>query len=723
MFAYRGNTISPAGHSRFLMLNEQWFTDLARAAATAETGGEGGPYTSCIMKSRLFAWLAMSAAILLGGCSGDVSAYIVAGTISGLSASGLVLQNDGGDTLAVQIGASTFQFSTAVAGGGNYDVTVASQPAGLVCTVSNGSGTNIQATVTNVAVSCNANTFTIGGAISGLTASGLVLQDNGTDSLTIAANATTFQFPAAIAGGGGYSVSPSAQPAGLTCTVSNGVGSKVSANVAGIRVTCSPSTVTLGGTISGLTASGLVLEDNGADGLTIPANAATFQFPTPLAYGSAYAVTVSAQPPTQTCSVAHGANTATANVTGIAVSCVNIPTYTITPMSGTNGSISPSTPTTVNSGASQSFVATPNAGYGVYQWLLDGNVAQTGGDVYTLSNVVANHTVQVSFATTTLTPSVTALALSVNDTALNAALTGNARQLVISNTGSIPATNLSISYPAWPSGTTASSTCGSTLAPASTCTITVTPGLNATAGANAASCTAGIAPVPGVVSVTSDESAATSVNVTVLGYGCIYQGGYVFAVDDTTPSTGSVSGKVAALTDQAPGYPNGVVWASDGTPGQPDYFNIPGIYQTSTTPCAGAVDGACDSAQIVAHYSPASVFPPSLYAAGLCLGAINGYTDWYLPAICEMGYDSASRGTGCGTSSSPLLQNMQSSLVDNPVTMGNALSSYYWSATEYSAIPEGQAWVQYFAGGGGAIQITGVKFVAAGARCARALTN
>lgn len=664
----------------------------------------------------------MSAALLLGGCGGDGSGYIVAGTINGLSASGLVLQNNGGDNLTVQIAASSFQFSTSVAAGGSYDVTVAAQPAGLVCTVTNGAGTNVQGTITNAAVSCDANTYTIAGTISGLTSTGLVLQNNGTDSLTVAANATTFQFQTAIAAGGGYGVVPLAQPAGLTCTVSSGVGSKVNANIDSIRVTCSPATVALGGTISGLTANGLVLQDNGSDSLTILANATTFQFPTPIAYGSTYAVTVSAQPPTQTCSVAHGASTATVNVTGIAVSCVNIPTYTITPTSGANGSITPSTPVTVNSGAGVSLVATPNSGYGVYQWLLDGTVVQAGGDVYTLSHVTANHTVQVSFATATLTPSVAALALSVSGMAFNTALTGNARQLVISNTGSIPATNLSISYPTWPSGTTASTTCGSTLAPASTCTITVTPGSIATPGAGAASCTTGIAPVPGVVSVTSDQSATTSVNVAVLGYGCIYQGGYVFAIDDTMSNTGSIGGKVAALSDQAPAYPNGVVWASDGTPAQPDFFNIPGIYETSTSPCIGNADGACDTAQIVAHYSPASAFPLSLYAAGLCLGdASNGYSDWYLPAICEMSYDSNSSGTGCGTSSTPLVQNMQSNLVDNSVI--NALSGYYWSATEFSGDPQVVAWLQYFAGGGGSGQLVVNKDITAGVRCVRALTE
>ena len=553
----------------------------------------------------------------------------------------------------------------------------------------------------NITVSCSAHTYTLAGTISGLTAGGLVLQNNGTDSLAVAAHATTFQFPTAIAAGSGYKVVASAQPTGLTCTVSDGVGSKVSANVDSIRVTCSPTSLVLGGTITGLNAAGLVLQDNGVDDLTIPANATTFRFPTPIAFDSAYSVTVSAQPAGQTCSVADGSSTATTNVTDIAVSCVTIPRFTLTVSSGPNGSIAPTGSVQVNSGASQNFVATPSASYGIYQWMLDGAVVQTGGDVYTLSNVLANHSVRVTFAQTTLTPSVAALALSVNDTSVNAALTGTARQVIVSNTGSIPATNVSISYPTWPSGTTASSTCGSTLAPASTCSITVTPGATATS-----TCTSGIAPTPGVVSITSDESTSTLVTVTVVGYGCIYQSGYVFSIDDTTANTGSISGIVAALADQS----SGVEWS-------PDFFNILGIYENSSSPCAGNTDGACDTAQIVAHYSASS---PSSYAAGVCLATIGGYSDWYLPAICEMGFTSGN-ASGCGSAGNPLIQNMESNL--GVTALSGVSSGFYWTSTEFSANPTIGAWVQFLTTGNGSEQVGFVKSSLNSVRCARALTN
>jgi hypothetical protein len=646
----------------------------------------------------------MTAALMLSGCEGE-SGYIVSGSISGLSANGLVLRNSGGEELTVPMAAPSFQFPTRLPLNESYDVTVAAQPAGLTCTVSHGSGANVQALMNNnVTISCSARTYTLAGTISGLTTGGLVLQNNGTDLLAVAAHATTFQFLTPIAAGSGYKVVPSAQPAGLSCTVSGGVGGKISANVESIRVTCSPTAVVLGGTIAGLNAAGLVLQDNGADDLTIAANATTFQFPTPLALGSGYSVTVLAHPAGETCSIAGGSSTATADVTDIVVSCVAIPTFTLAASSGANGTITPTGVIKVNSGGSVSFVATPSPSYGIYQWMLDGAVVQSGGDVYTLSNVIANHSVRVTFAQKTLSLSVGALTLTINDTTLNAALTGTARQVIISNTGSMPATNVSISYPTWPAGTTAASTCGSTLAPAASCSITVTPGGNATSA-----CTSGIAPTPGVVSITSSDLDSSLVAVTVVGYGCIYQGGYVFSIDDTTANTGSISGKVSALTDQAAAYPNGVEWSPDG-----DGFNILGIDENSTSPCVGNTDGACNTAQIVAHYSTA---PPPSYAAGLCLNTIDGYSDWYLPAICELGPDDDSNGSGCGTFSSPLIQNMETNWLGASGNLGS-----FWSSTESSGYPV-SAWQQYFNGGATDQQYPTYKSSQTGVRCARALTN
>lgn len=86
---------------------------------------------------------------------GSTTTYTIGGTVSGLAGSGLVLQQNGGDNLAV--GADgTFTFATPIDDGANYSVTVFAQPGNpaQTCTVENGSGIVAGANVDSVAVSC-----------------------------------------------------------------------------------------------------------------------------------------------------------------------------------------------------------------------------------------------------------------------------------------------------------------------------------------------------------------------------------------------------------------------------------------------------------------------------------------------------------------------------------------------------------------------------------------
>jgi 6-phosphogluconolactonase (cycloisomerase 2 family) len=63
------------------------------------------------------------------------------------------------------------------------------------------------------------------------------------------------------------------------------------------------------------------LANNGGDARTVSA-AGAFSFATPLAAGAAYAVTITAQPATQTCTVTSGSGTVgSANVTGVTLAC------------------------------------------------------------------------------------------------------------------------------------------------------------------------------------------------------------------------------------------------------------------------------------------------------------------------------------------------------------------------------------------------------------------
>ena len=77
-------------------------------------------------------------------------------------------------------------------------------------------------------------------------------------------------------------------------------------------------------------------------------------------------------------------------------------TFTITASAGANGSIAPSGEVVVNEGADQGFTITPDAGFHVADVLVDGNSIGAVTS-HTFTNVVANHTIDASFAATTYT--------------------------------------------------------------------------------------------------------------------------------------------------------------------------------------------------------------------------------------------------------------------------------------------------------------------------------
>lgn len=424
---------------------------------------------------------------------------------------------------------------------------------------------------------------------------------------------------------------------------------------------------TVGGSVFGLSGT-LVLENNGGDALTMNADG-TFTFSNALPLGSAYLVTVQSQPATQTCTVSNGSGTIS-NATNVSVNC-STNTRTV------GGSVS-------GLRVSESVVLQNNGG---------DNLTVNSNGSFTFSTPVAQ---AASYKVTVLTQPTT-----------------------------------------------------------QTCTVTNGSG------------TAGAANISNV-QVTCATNAYT-VGGSVSGYGCIYQGGYVYALDDTSSNSGSVGGKVATITDQAT-YPNGIVWGSNGGTGgsnlaDTSYDNLPGIDETSTSAtgsptysifasffsntytnanpftsasfsmCNGIADGACNTGNILMFYNQfitnntfanggivkftASAGPTIItyYAAGLCKQTIASYSDWYLPAICELGYGSSA---ACGASGTPTLQNMQSSLID--ISGLSTPAGYYWSSTEYSGIFSlNYVWSQLF-DSVGSTQAVSHKEVLLGVRCSRALT-
>jgi uncharacterized repeat protein (TIGR03803 family) len=266
-----------------------------------------------------------NAANVVVTCSNQ--AYSLAGTISGLNGSGLVL-TDGTDTLVVSPGATGFAMPTPIAYSSSYVVTVQTQPAGLACAVRNGAGAMPAADVTNIAVTCTDQPFDLGGTISGLGNNAGLTLSNGSDTLAVAADSSSFTMPTPVAFSSAYSIAVRAAPAGLTCTASSASGTMPASNVASVVITCSDQSYTLGGAISGLTSSGMVLV-NGSDTLAVNSGASSFTMPTAVAYTSAYAVTVQTQPTGLSCSVSNSSGTmGSAAVSDIAVTC-SANTYTV----------------------------------------------------------------------------------------------------------------------------------------------------------------------------------------------------------------------------------------------------------------------------------------------------------------------------------------------------------------------------------------------------------
>ncbi len=243
-------------------------------------------------------------------------AYSIGGSVTGLSGA-LVLQNNAGDNLTLSA-SGAFTFATKVANGATYSITVLTPPANQTCSVTNGAGTVSGANVSNVSVVCSVNANKVGGSISGLNGT-VVLQNNGADNLTRSANGT-FVFAAPVAEGGGFSVTVQTNPAGQSCSVSNGAGTMGTADITTVAITCTTHAYTVGGTISGLSSGTLVLKNNGGDNLSRSVNG-SFTFPSAVAYGNPYAVTVSSQPANTSCPVTHASGTVSGNVTDVSVTC------------------------------------------------------------------------------------------------------------------------------------------------------------------------------------------------------------------------------------------------------------------------------------------------------------------------------------------------------------------------------------------------------------------
>jgi hypothetical protein len=254
-----------------------------------------------------------------------VDLYKVKGNASGVAGSGLTLQLNNSNSLAVAAN-GPFEFAGGLPNGTAYSVTVGTQPSNPPqnCTVGNGSGTISGADVTNVTVTCTTlPTYTVGGTVNGYTTSGLKLKLNGGSEKSITASGS-FTFDGGLLDGANYAVTISAQPAGQSCTLANASGTITGADVTSVAINCAdlpPEPHTVGGRVRGLTSPGLVLQLNGGVTLTQNTNG-VYAFYPGVSTGATYSVAVLTQPTGLDCVVSNPTGTmGVVNVTNVDVTC------------------------------------------------------------------------------------------------------------------------------------------------------------------------------------------------------------------------------------------------------------------------------------------------------------------------------------------------------------------------------------------------------------------
>lgn len=267
--------------------------------------------------------------------------YSVGGAVNGLVGSGFELKL-GSVRLPVSPGSTRFEFVDALGNGSSYNVTVASQPKGQACTVSNGSGTIAGAAVTDVLVSCVGTVYTVGGSIAGLQGSGLQLAlalFQGEDVLgemccvAPAPGSASFMFDGAgLSDGLTYRVYVKNQPLGQYCQAQSSIGVVHGASISDVAVGCGdpiagifvPFVIDVSGLDAWGLSLGVLLNDGFDHWLPWAADRSRLDYGWSIG-GMAYGVVIVSQPSGQTCTVIDGTGVAGALGAVARVACAGSP--------------------------------------------------------------------------------------------------------------------------------------------------------------------------------------------------------------------------------------------------------------------------------------------------------------------------------------------------------------------------------------------------------------
>jgi hypothetical protein len=211
--------------------------------------------------------------------------------------------------------------------------------------------------------------------------------------------------------------------------------------------------------------------------------------------------------------------------------------------------------------------------------------------------------------------------LTVSSTDVVAAVGGTPRTLTITNNGPMTATGLSLDDSEIPSGTVINAPLCTNLDPQDSCTVTIHPGVNPNNPGL-------VSPTPAPITIDGTNTNTLTVDLTVLTKGNIFQGGYVFAFDNNTPSNQNVGGSVVQLSDLKIGNNTAFPFSLSGDP--------------TSLPTASNTNGLLNTQVYVQAIGPGNYAAyhctqlQSNDAGQSCTARSECYKNWYLPARCQL---------------------------------------------------------------------------------------
>jgi hypothetical protein len=176
-------------------------------------------------------------------CTTNVVNYTISVAATGLNGT-LVVQDDKSDTLTFTTN-NTQTFATSYPSGSSYTVSVKTQPSGQTCTLSGNASGMITTNIT-VTATCPASAYTISVAVTGLSGTA-VLQDDQGATLTFTSN-NTQTFSNSYTSGAAYWVSVTNQPSAQACIPSYFSGT-ITSNIT-ISAICATASTRALGTVS-----------------------------------------------------------------------------------------------------------------------------------------------------------------------------------------------------------------------------------------------------------------------------------------------------------------------------------------------------------------------------------------------------------------------------------------------------------------------------------------